>query len=217
MGNNSVLAVIRKRWILIVIVGFLSACLFMGYKYLMRDTYTVAYDGDVRIEKTIKIESYEDRHDILRYDAYYKSRAFLCSFLDVTEERYEYEKFARGWNQKGLQQKVNWLSAHLGVNYFGAGRVGFALVFKGTEPVDLVYVEEHGMAYLQDFLSFVDQKDSLGDYIVLDEAAEFPKETVIEQSGVFLKYGGIGFVLGVVGMTTVLLVWNLRKGCYGDN
>ncbi len=217
MGNNSVLAVIRKRWILIVTAGFLSACLFMGYKYLMRDTYTVAYDGDVWIGKTIKIESYKDRHDILKYDAHYKSGAFLCSFLEATEARYQYEKFARKWDQKSQQQKIKWLSQHLRLNYFGAGRLEFVFAFKGTEPVDVAYVEECGVDYLQDFLSFVDQKDSLGDYIVLGEATTFPKETVIEPSGVLLKYGGIGFALGIVGMTTVILVWNLRKGCYGDN
>lgn len=216
MGNNSV-QVIRKRWISIMAAGLLTACLFMGYKYLMRDTYTVAYDGDVWIGKTIKIESYEDRHDILRYDAHYKSGAFLYSFLEATETRYRYEKFAREWNRKSQQEKVKWLSQHLWVNYFGAGRVEFVFAFKGREPMDVAYIEEYGTAYLQDFLSFADQKDSLGDYIVLGEATAFPKETLIEPSGVLLKYGGIGFVLGIVGMTTVLLVWNLRKGCHGDN
>ncbi len=217
MGKDSALGVIRKRWVLIVMTGFWVACLFMGYKYMMRDSYTLAYDGNVWIGETIKIEYYEDRHDVLRYDAYYKSGAFLYSFLDETEGRYQYERFARGWAKKSRQQKVKWLGEHLRVNYFGAGRLEFTLTFKGTEPVDVAYVEECGVAYLQAFLSFANQKDSLGAYTVLGMATAFPKETLIEPSGMLLKYGGIGFMLGIVGVTTVFLVWNLRKGSYGDN
>lgn len=217
MKDNSKLLLLRQKWITILFSGILMACLFMGYKYVMRDTYTLAYDRDAYFGKAINVEVKGTGYDTLRYERYLYSDVFLYPFLDATESQYDYEKFAKDWKNKNRIQKEQWLASHLQVKNYGAGRVEVGFYFKATEPMDAKYLEDNGLQYTQDFLTFVNQKDSFGKYAVTGEVLNVPTKTVTSQKRVNVKYGMIGFVLGIVSAVIVLLIWNLRKANYGND
>lgn len=217
MKENAVLLLLKRKWIIILLSGFLMACLFMGYKYAMRDTYTLAYDGDAYFGKVIKAEVQDAGYDTLKYEKYFYSDAFLYSFLDATESRYDYKKFAKDWGNKKRPQKKQWLASHLRVKNYGAGRLEVGFYFKATEPMDAEYLKQQGLRYTEDFLSFMNEKDSFGAYTVTGETSTIPTQTVISQNRVEVKYGVIGFVLGLVSAVAVLLTWNLRKAYHGDD
>ena len=208
------LALLKKKWIVLLAAGILCAGIFVGYKYMMRSTYTLAYDGDVMIGKTLIIDDFTDRRDALRFDNYYRADSFLYPFLEATKNTYDYGKFDRGWEGESKGKQVEWLRNHIKIKYFGAGRMEVFFTIGAKEAMDLEYVEENGTRFLQDYLNFVMSKDSLGAYEVKNEVVSLPKETLISSRGVLVKYGVIGFVLGVVGAATVILVLNLRKGSH---
>ena len=217
MKENSALLLLRRKWMTILLSGVLMAGLFMGYKYVMRDTYTLAYDVDAYFGTVIRVEAQESNYDTLKYEKYFYTDAFLYSFLDATKSRYEYGKFAKDWERKTRVQKKNWLASHLRVKNYGAGRLEVGFYFKSTEPMDAGYLEKNGVRYARDYLSFVHAKDSFGKYTVTGETSTIPKQTVISQDRVNVKYGVIGFMLGLVSAVTVLLTWNLRKAYHGDD
>lgn len=208
-----VIDILRKRFSLILIIGIIVSCLFMGVKYFSKSSYTLAPSDDILIGKTLRIDDYKDRYDELHYDRYLQSPSFLKSFVDATKDRYNYNKIAPGWNKKTISQKIEWLNKHIIVSYYGAGRMEIQLSIKRSDPVDLAYIEENGSQYIDSFIDFANLSDPFGDYTVVSSIDYIPQEQVISSNKVIIKYGAIGFVLGVVGMATVILVWNMGK-CY---
>lgn len=209
---------IVKRKILIIILGsFIVAIGFMGLKYATRNSYITMPTGDIMIAKTLKLEDYKDRKDILKYDDYLRSPAFLSGYIEDTKEQYEYDKLVPGWSTKTNWAKLDWLSKHLVVSYYGAGRMEIRLHIKQSEPMNLEYVEENGARYLDSFIAFINSKDPLGEYEVINDVLLVPEGKVVSENKVVLKYGIIGFFLGGVGIITILLVWNMYRENYGKN
>ncbi len=213
----NVLSILRKRWSLLVVAGIIFSCLFMGVKYFNKNTYVLAPSDDTLIGKTLRLNDYKDSYDTLHYDRYLKSSSFLGRFIEETEEKYDYNKLAPGWNQKTNLQKISWIDKHIIVSYYGAGRIEIQLSIKQSEPIDLNYVSSHGEHFLDYFIYFADKKDALGSYTVITSVDLIPEKNVTSNNKVVLKYGIIGFVLGVVGMTTIILVCNMRKGNDGKH
>lgn len=214
---SNVLTILMKKLLVLIITGVIVSCLFMGFKYFNKTTYTLAPSDDILIGKTLKLTNYRDSYDVLRYNKYLKSPSFLGSFIEETEEKFDYNKLVPGWNQKTNLQKVSWIDKHIIVSYYGAGRIEIQLSIKQSEPMDLNYVSSHGEHFLNSFIYFADKKDAFGPYIVITSVDLIPEKNITSNNKVFIKYGIIGFVLGVVGMTTIILVCSMYKGNDGKH
>lgn len=214
---SNVLTILMKKLLVLIITGVIVSCLFMGFKYFNKTTYTLAPSDDILIGKTLKLTDYRDSYDVLQYNKYLKSPSFLGSFIEETEEKFDYNKLAPGWNKKTNLQKVSWIDKHIIVSYYGAGRIEIQLSIKQSEPMDLNYVSSHGEHFLDSFIYFADKKDALGPYTVITSVDLIPEKNITSNNKVVIKYGIIGFVLGVVGMTTIILVCSMRKGNDGKH
>lgn len=214
---SNVLTILMKKLLVLIITGVIVSCLFMGFKYFNKTTYTLAPSDDILIGKTLKLTDYRDSYDVLQYNKYLKSPSFLGSFIEETEEKFDYNKLAPGWNKKTNLQKVSWIDKHIIVSYYGAGRIEIQLSIKQSEPMDLNYVSSHGEHFLDSFIYFADKKDALGPYTVITSVDLIPEKNITSNNKVVIKYGMIGFVLGVVGMTTIILVCSMRKGNDGKH
>lgn len=213
----AIINLIKRKYIILILSGIFFSLLFMGFKYVTGSSYTIAPKGDVEIAKTIKLENYSDRYDILRYDKYLSSSAFLHSFYESSKENYDYDKLSPGWSNKTQSEKMQWLNKHIIVTYFGAGRMEAKLSIKRSEPINLQYIKENGEKFLDDFINFANDKDPFGQYEIVNSEISIPEGLVVSSKKVILKYGIIGFVLGIVFMLTIILVWNMYKGNYGRN
>lgn len=210
-----VVNIIKRKWIIIILTGVLFSVLFMGFKYSTKDSYTLAPNGDVYIAEVIKINNYPDQNDTLKYDKYFASTTYLYSFYKSSKDTYDYEKLSPGWKNKTDSQKLEWMNKHLIVKYFGAGRVEISLDIKKSDAMDLAYLNNHGKEYVDSFVSFLNSKDTLGEYQVVDTIESIPENLTINNKNVIVKYGIIGFVLGIAFMTTVMLIYGMRKNYNG--
>lgn len=214
---SNVLMILMKKLLVLIITGVIVSCLFVGFKYFNKTTYTLAPSDDILIGKTLKLTNYRDSYDVLHYDKYLKSPSFLGSFIEETEEKFDYNKLVPGWNKKTNLQKVSWIDKHIIVSYYGAGRIEIQLSIKQSEPMDLNYVSSHGEHFLNSFIYFADKKDAFGPYTVITSVDLIPEKNITSNNKVVIKYGIIGFVLGVVGMTTIILVCSMHKGNDGKH
>lgn len=107
------------------------------------------------------------------------------------------------------------MNKHLIVKYFGAGRVEISLDIKKSDAMDLQYLKDHGKDYVDSFVNFLNSKDSLGEYQVVDTIESIPDNLTINNKNVVVKYGIIGFVLGIAFMMTVMLIYGMRKNYNG--
>ncbi|MCI7478147.1 MAG: hypothetical protein MSA77_07940 [Selenomonadales bacterium] len=212
---DQILRILRKKWIPIIIIGMLFSFVFMGFKYSTKDSYTLAPNGDVLISDVIRIDDYIDRYDILRYDKYLNSSVFLYSFYENTKDSYDYNKLSPGWDSKTNSQKQEWMTTHIKTEYYGAGRIAVSLDLKKSDPMDLEYVKEHGADYIKSLIAFADSKDSFGKYEVVNSVVSIPESLTTSNKKVVLRYGIIGFILGAVVMTTIVIIWYMRKGYDG--
>ena len=146
---NWIIEILRKKWMLIITIGILFSFIFMGLKYMAKDSYTLAPSDDVLISEIIKIDNYSDRYDGLKYDRYLNSPAFLYSFYESTKNIFEYDKLSPGWNNKTDSQKIKWMATHIQTEYYGAGRIAVTLNLKKSDPMNLGYVKKYGEAYIK--------------------------------------------------------------------
>lgn len=211
-----VIKIVKRKWIVIILTGILLSFLFMGAKYVTKDSYTLAPDGDVYIAEIIKINDYPDQNDILKYDKYFTSTTYLYSFYEASKDTYDYEKLCPGWTVKTDSQKMEWMNKHIIVKYFGAGRVEISLDIKKADPMDLQYLKDYGKLYVNSFVNFLNDKDSFGEYQIVDMIESVPENLVINNKTVIVKYGIIGFILGTAFMTTVMLICGMRKNDNGE-
>lgn len=210
--STNVLTILWKKLPVLVITGIIVSCLFMGFKYFNKTTYTLAPSDDILIGKTLRLTNYTDPYDALQYNKYLKSPSFLGSFIEETEEKFDYSKLAPGWGTKTNLQKISWVDKHIIVSYYGAGRIEIQLSIKQNDPMDLEYVTSQGEHYLDTFIDYANRKDSFGAYRIIASIDLIPEKNVISNNKVIIKYGIIGFILGVVGMTTIILICGMRKG-----
>ena len=138
--STNVLTILWKKLPVLVITGIIVSCLFMGFKYFNKTTYTLAPSDDILIGKTLRLTNYTDSYDALQYNKYLKSPSFLGSFIEETEEKFDYSKLAPGWGTKTNLQKISWVDKHIIVSYYGAGRIEIQLSIKQNDPMDLEYV-----------------------------------------------------------------------------
>lgn len=209
--NSKIIYLLKRKWIYILLSGILFAVLFMGFKYYTKDSYTIAPNGDVLITQTIKIDNYKDKNDALKYDKYFTSNTYLYGFYENTKEKYDYNMIAPGWTNKTESQQMEWMKKHILVNYYGAGRIEISLDIKRSEAMNLDYLKDNGKNYVADFIDYLNTKDSLGEYQIINSVVSIPNSLSVSSRGVVIKYGIIGFVLGAITMITMIITWNLRK------
>lgn len=208
-------SIMRKRTFSIIVSGVIFALAFMAFQYITLSSYTIAPTGDIVIAKTLKVDDYQDRHDVLQYGKLFTSTGFLYSFYGLSKNNFDYNKLAPGWNYKSDNQKLEWLQKHITVTYFGAGRMEFMLNIQKSEPMDLEYLRANGDNYLTNFIEFANNKDSVGNYEIINSVVSIPNKLVTNRKMVILKYGIIGFIFGTVGISAIILALNMHKRKYG--
>lgn len=208
--------IMKSKVLILMVSGIISGIVFMTFNYYTHATsYTIAPKGDVVIIKSLKINNYQDSFDGLQYDKLFMSTGFLYNFYESSKTNFNYNKLAPGWNNQTDMQRIDWMRRHIKVSYFGAGRMEFLLRMQKSEPMDLTYLQANGDRFITALIEFADNKEHFGNYEILSTTYSIPDSLVVNNDGVVIKYGIIGFVLGIFLMMTIIWVLDLHKRTYG--
>ncbi len=211
MDIKSLVRILYKNIPAIILTGIMvSAGLIyekhIGPNYVIRS-------GDVFIVRNVQIQNY-NRMIIsgskFVFNKYMNTYPMVEKFWQGTAQKYDYTKFDSGWNQKTKLDKLKWLQTRLIINDYGDGFFSIVFNLKSSDPKNIVYVEKNGANYIDEYARFADKelKNLNGEtgIKVLESSNIFPEERQISKQDVLLKYGIIGFVLGVLLAAVFILV-----------
>lgn len=176
-------------------------------------TFTVV-DGDFIVSSIIESGNYQDKKDFLKYNEYLTSTTNIMSFYNQTKTQINYEKLCLGWQSKSDFQKEDWLKKHLKVFYFGDGKIELGLRIMASEPKNIRYLEDNGSSVIDAWVKYINSIESNNQFSIEKTYISMPKEVPVEKNKILMKYGVIGFFLGLILGFLIFLLQGIKKS-YG--
>lgn len=210
--SHIVRIVLKKRWIPIILIGVLCAGSLVAWKNNF-STFTVV-DGDFIVSSIIESGNYQDKKDFLKYNEYLTSTTNIMSFYNQTKTQINYEKLCLGWQSKSDFQKEDWLKKHLKVFYFGDGKIELGLRIMASEPKNIRYLEDNGSSVIDAWVKYINSIESNNQFSIEKTYISMPKEVPVEKNKILMKYGVIGFFLGLILGFLIFLLQGIKKS-YG--
>jgi len=216
--HRVIISNVFKKWWLILLTGLIIS-VGLVYEKVITTNYVIK-SGDVWFTKIICIENFDllthyDEVEKFKYPSYMKNFRTINTFINDTEATFDYEKFCLNWNQKSKLQRYKWIQDHFIINDFGGGIYEVCFFLGNNEPKELDYVLQNGSRYLERYYSSskTDLK-KLDNDIIFKELSNFevlPQEKKIVKDDIIKKYALIGFILGILVATLVVVINSLRK------
>lgn len=211
--------IIKRRWYFMIIFAvFCSAGLLIEKTYFspaIPQTGSMMFTQVVKFDQPVK--KYSEGENIKDVTMIYNVHMYsnLQKFLDESESIFNYEKLERGWNNKTISEKFNWLNKHLEVHYCGSNVYEFILRFGSEDPKEATYVEKNGDNFLTNYVNYSKNVSTeiIGEcqITILDKYQLFNKRENVTQTDILIKFGIIGFVLGIIISCVVLFLVTLHK------
>ena len=202
---------------IILLVGVLCSLALVFEKN--RSSDFMVETGDFWITCLTKITDTEDMNPNFEfnYGQIVGTNSNMNDFLEVTEgnNKFDYNKLYGNWKTLAGLKKVDWLRGHFATYNAHGGSWEFSFLVKENEPKDVAYLDENASAFMR---TFIDQSEKTIKLVRPNAKIEILKETIIRPENkvlpkkrILIKYGIIGFVLGVIIASMVFFVRTLGK------
>lgn len=197
-----------NKMMFVLILGIIVASGLILEKHFT--TNTLIQSGPFIFSKNIKIES-DVTNDPFRYDLYLEYTGNIIPYIDRTERKFDYLQLDAAWNSKNRQEQGDWIKQHFSIDYFGDNIYGVALIFKDNDYKDFDYIKENGEQILNSYIEYLGSIRQDDNIEILSGNTIEPQTTYISPKRILIKYGIIGFMLGVFLAFLVLIVVSSRK------
>lgn len=175
--------------------------------------------GDFSITCLTKITDTEDMNPNFEfnYGQIVRTDSNMNDFLEVTESnnKFDYNKLYGNWKTLAGLKKADWLRGHFRTYNAHGGVWEFCFLVKENEPKDVAYLNKNASEFMR---TFIDQSEKTIKLVrpnakieILKETIISPENKVLPKKRILIKYGIIGFVLGVIIASMVFFVKTLGK------
>ena len=209
---------VLKKWWIILLTGLIISAGLVYEKAII--TNYVIKSGEVWYTKIISIENFGslthyDDEKKFKSPSYMTNYKTINNFIKNTEEEFDYKQFCLNWDNKSETERYKWVQRHFIINDFGGGIYELCFRLGNNEPKELDYVLKNGRRYLKKYFNYSKAElEKIDKDIRFKELSKFevvPQEKVINKNYIIKKYALIGFVLGVLVATFVVVIDALRK------
>lgn len=199
----------KKYWVVLLCMVLFSVALSVEKMCFTEVVYTPT---SAYVQKAVSI-SLKDNNVV--NDSSVNNAGVLVSFLMYddfirhAQDKYDYSKIVKGWDDLPADKKVEWWRKHLWVDNVSSGFCMYNLYIPAEEVVDASYIKENADMFLTDYIELSQQK--LQKYLgttgySVEESFEIPAEQkVVSSKKRIAKYAVIGMILGA--MVGIILVF----------
>lgn len=206
-----------KKIEIILLVGILCSLALMFEKN--RSSDFMVESGDFCITCLTKITDTEDMNPNFEfnYGQIVGTNSNMYDFLEVTEgnNKFDYNKLYGNWKTLAGLKKADWLREHFRTYNAHGGSWEFAFWVKENEPKDVAYLNKNASEFMRTFIEQSEKTIKLvrpnAKIEILKETIISPENKVLPKKRILIKYGIIGFVLGVIIASMVFFVKTLGK------
>ncbi len=131
---------------------------------------------------------------------------------------FDFTKLVYNWERLNDQAKIKWMQAHIRV--YPNGNVYTVVFFLNKkELLDLTFLQQNAGRFMNVFtkhnIACIQKAKPNNGVNLIGTQMLFPKEVDVKKSNTLIKYGSIGFVLGTVLASILVLVrglWGQQHG-----
>lgn len=215
------LDILKKTFIkkigIIFIVGMLCAMALMFEKN--RSSDFMVETGSYCITCLTRISDSDDMNPNFEFDygRIISTNCNISDFLDITEynNKFDYNKIYGNWRTLAGLNKIDWLRDHFKTYNAHGGSWEFSFLVKENEPKNVTYLNENVSEFMHTFIRQSEKTIKLvrpnARIDILKETIIQPENIVLSKKKVLIKYGIIGFVLGVIIASTIFFVRTIGK------
>lgn len=157
---------------------------------------------------------------LINYPVLLRSYTSLGSIIKELEQvqHFDFTKLVPNWKRLNDQEKIKWMQVHTKI--YPNGNI-YAIYFflNKKELPDLVFLQQNANQLIniltRQNMAFILKARPNTTVTLLGTQLLFPKEVEVKKSDTLFKYGVIGFVLGTLLATFVVLVRGLRGQRHG--
>ena len=213
---------ILKKLSFIILCGLVCAGLLVTEKAFFTK-FVIQADGPVTGEYIVSVVNPKERTNPkkqLNYPALMHSDANLTDFIALLdkERQFTFAKLNPNWDRLTDIQQRQWLRQQVRIQNYKGNNFRILYNLKQTEVYDLAFLEKNSRLFMDSFIQQTNRtvkKIKPGAVIkVVSRNFSYPKELPLDRNDILVKYGIIGFVLGILLAGLVVIVPVVRGSAY---
>ncbi len=216
-----IINIVTKKIGYILLCGIICAGLLLIEKAFFTDFHVQT--GTFMAETVMVVQ--EDPKGIaskqkINYPALIRGVVNVGAVIKELEEqhRFDFTKMVYNWERLSDLAKIKWVQTHTMV-YPNGNIYTFVFCLNKKELIDLEFLQQNVNLFLNIFIknsvAYIQKAKPKTAVTLIGTQLLYPKEVDVKKSDTLFKYGIIGFVLGAVLASLVVIVHSLR-GYHND-
>lgn len=210
---------IRKKWYIILIcalIGGLSLYIEKSVNHIVPSVGKIIYGDVIKLNKQYPIyingENIEVFPDMEKMNNLW---IIQNEFIDRISSKYDFSLLGVKFDKLDNQQRIDWVNKHFRVHNLGNGNYFVELQFLSQDAYNSNYVENVQSKLLADYVESMQTILSFEilnpQFKIVDSKQFIVKSKEDDASSIRFKYAVVGFILGAVVGTTVILVVSSKR------
>lgn len=197
-----------KKSLLVFLCGILGCAALVSEKNKTK-AYVVKSDN-AYVTDIVQFSSgnHKNQEDLFNYKGLLLTTYNLNQF--VKNEDIDFTQMNADWVKMTKEQQINWLSKIIKINLFNDGVCEICLDFSKNTPKNIEYLKQNNKIILETFestsLSTLRTIKPESQIKVINHTEMLPEEIMLPKNKILIKYGIIGFILGIVVSSLAILI-----------
>lgn len=204
----------RKKKI-IVLCAVLCAAALAFEKYYFGEF--VVRTGTYYTTAVVHVDHLKENDNSLKAERLLRTTENLYSFIEKNEKNgpISFNRLDANWDKLDKNGKITWLQKYISIYNFGYDTYEILIKLDSFVPKDANYLKANSNKLLHEFIAcsdeFIQKIEPSASIRVIKTDAVYPEVVAIPKKQTVLKYGMIGFILGLLLSSVSILIWTLGR------
>ena len=212
---RQLLAELYRKKIIIVLCAVLCAAALAFEKYYFGEF--VVRTGTYYTTAVVHVDHLKENDNSLKAERLLRTTGNLYSFIEKNEKNgpISFNRLDVNWDKLDKNGKITWLQKYISIYNFGYDTYEILIKLDSFVPKDADYLKANSNELLREFIAcsdeYIQKIEPSASIRVIKTDAVYPEVVTISKKQTVLKYGMIGFVLGLLLSSVSILIWTLGR------
>lgn len=212
---RQLLVELYRKKIIIVLCAVLCAAALAFEKYYFGEF--VVRTGTYYTTAVVHVDHLKENDNSLKAERLLRTTENLYSFIEKNEKNgpISFNRLDANWDKLDKNGKITWLQKYISIYNFGYDTYEILIKLDSFVPKDANYLKANSNKLLHEFIAcsdeFIQKIEPSASIRVIKTDAVYPEVVAIPKKQTVLKYGMIGFILGLLLSSVSILIWTLGR------
>ncbi|MBS5582981.1 MAG: hypothetical protein KHX20_10475 [Megasphaera sp.] len=212
---RQLLVELYRKKIIIVLCAVLCAAALAFEKYYFGEF--VVRTGTYYTTAVVHVDHLKENDNSLKAERLLRTTENLYSFIEKNEKNgpISFNRLDANWDKLNKNGKITWLQKYISIYNFGYDTYEILIKLDSFVPKDANYLKANSNKLLHEFIAcsdeFIQKIEPSASIRVIKTDTVYPEVVTIPKKQTVLKYGMIGFILGLLLSSVSILIWTLGR------